>query len=147
GSAILRELRLRLGAQLHRLLQPRARAIVREAVGGSRPGEAQAPGLGHRQETAGGWRAADRLPLPRGDLLAAAAQGRDDHGQQPIQWLAHGRLVARPLTAPIRSRRRPGPIRPSLRLPWFSGISWLVGLAGSPKIASGFAHNGARKSP
>src|SRR5205823_11190865 len=46
-----------------------------------------------------GRRAANRLPLPRRNLLAAAIEGRHDHGQQPVQWLAHGRLVARPLTA------------------------------------------------
>ena len=37
--AILRELRLRLGAQLHRLLQPRGRQADRRAVGRGRPGK------------------------------------------------------------------------------------------------------------
>ena len=46
----LRALRLRLGAQLHQLLQPRARKDVRAAIDGARPGKAQEAGLGDRPQ-------------------------------------------------------------------------------------------------
>jgi peptide/nickel transport system substrate-binding protein len=59
--------------------------------------QASAPRLGDRQELAGGRGAPDHLSHPPRNLPAAAAQGADHHGQQPIQWLAHGRRVARPL--------------------------------------------------
>ena len=63
--------------------------------------------------------AADHLSLPRRDLLAAATQGRHDHGQQPIQWLAHGRLVARPIVwvAGLRLSRTAGFSAPFRSLP------------------------------
>ena len=59
--ATLRELRLRRGAQLHRLLQSRARQAGRPAIDGSRPGEAQAAGVGDRAQAGGGRRPADDL--------------------------------------------------------------------------------------
>ena len=54
---ILRELRLRLGAQLHRLLQPRGRQADRPAVDRDRSGEAAPAGVGDRAATGGGRRA------------------------------------------------------------------------------------------
>ena len=73
--AVLRELRLRRGAQLHRLLQSRGRQAGRPAIDGSRPGKAQAAGVGDREEAGGGRRPAGHL-LPRGgDLPAAQVKG------------------------------------------------------------------------
>ena len=48
--AILRELRLRLRPQLHRLLQSRDRQADRPAIDGGRPGKAQEAGLGDRAQ-------------------------------------------------------------------------------------------------
>ncbi len=50
---------------------------------------------GGRAEAGGGWRPADHLLRPPRYLLAAAGEGVDADGQQPLQWLAHGRRVAR----------------------------------------------------
>ena len=83
--------------QLYRPLQRRAREAFRRAVVNGRSGEAPPARLGDRQETAGGRGAPDHLSHPTRNLPAAAAQGADHHGQQPIQWLAYGRRVARPL--------------------------------------------------
>ena len=78
-QTVLRELRLRRGAQLHRLLQSRGRQADRPAIDGGRPGKAQAAGLGDRAEAGRGRRPADHLLQPRGgDLLAALGQGADD---------------------------------------------------------------------
>ena len=57
--AALRELRLRRGRQLQRLLQPGGRQADRPAIDGAEPGEAQAAGLG------------DRAPPDRGRRQAA----------------------------------------------------------------------------
>ena len=66
-SVVLRELFLRIGAQLHQLLQQGNRKAVRPAVGRNRHGQAQEAGLGNRQEAAGGRGAADHLPQPHRD--------------------------------------------------------------------------------
>jgi peptide/nickel transport system substrate-binding protein len=50
-----------------------------------------------RKGGGGGRRAPDHLPHPCGYLHAAPSQRADHHGQQPVQWLAHGRRLARPL--------------------------------------------------
>jgi hypothetical protein len=64
----LRALRLRLGAQLHQLLQSRA---GRAAVDRARPDKTQAAGLGDRPPTDRGRGAPDDLQLPAGDLPIA----------------------------------------------------------------------------
>jgi peptide/nickel transport system substrate-binding protein len=79
---VLRELFLRLGAELHELLQQGHRKAVRRAVAGNGRPEAQEAGLGDRQEVAGGRRPSDHLPQPPGHLLAALCQGRHHHGEQ-----------------------------------------------------------------
>ena len=58
--------------------------------------------LGNRQEIAGGRCAADPFPQPLRDLLAAATEGADDHGQQPVQRLAHGGCLAREIAESFR---------------------------------------------
>ena len=62
---VLRELFLRLGAQLHQLLQQGHREAVRPAIGRDRRRQAQEAGLGYRQEAAGRRRPPDHLPRPR----------------------------------------------------------------------------------
>ena len=62
---VLRELFLRLGAQLHQLLQQGDREAVRPAIAGDRRRQAQEAGLGDRQEAAGGRGAPDHLPRAR----------------------------------------------------------------------------------
>ena len=62
---VLRELRLRLAAQLHALLQQGPAEAVRPAVAGNRPRQAQEAGVGDRQEDPGGRGAADPVPRPR----------------------------------------------------------------------------------
>ena len=57
-QAVLRELCLRLGTQLHQLLQQGHREAVRRAIGRNRPRQAQEAGVGDRQEAAGGRRPA-----------------------------------------------------------------------------------------
>ena len=85
--AVLRELRLRLGPQLQRLLQSRDRQAVRPAIDGSRPGKAQASWSGR---SSAGWprTAPGRCSItPLGDLLAALRQGLRADGQQHLQRL------------------------------------------------------------
>ena len=62
GRGILRELRFRLAAQLHQLLQPRGRQIDRPAIGGGQYREAQEAGMGDRAQT-------DRRRCPPDPLL------------------------------------------------------------------------------
>ena len=83
----------------HRLLQSRNRQTVRPAVDGSRSAKSAKQLV---------WQIDARLqqdgarPViylqPRCHLLAALRQRADDHGQQHLQWLAHGRRLARSLT-------------------------------------------------
>ena len=69
-QAFYENYRLRLGAQLHPLLQQGPAEAVRQAVAGDRRRQAQEAGLGDRQEAAGGRGAADplctRAPAPAG---------------------------------------------------------------------------------
>ena len=108
---VLRKLLLRLGAQLHQLLQQGHREAVRPAIGGNRRREAQEAGVGDRQEAAGGRGAPDHLPRPHGHLLAALREGRHRHDEQLLQRLSlRGRVagqVARRAggqTLPARSK-------------------------------------------
>jgi len=57
--------------------------------------KAPAPGFRNRPKIAGGLRPADPFPQPVRNMPAAAAEGADDYGQQPVQWLAHGGCLAR----------------------------------------------------
>src|SRR5690348_16638743 len=57
--------------------------------------EAQKTGVGHRLQTSARLGASGHLSFASGNLLAAAGQGADDDDQQPIQWLAVRRFVAR----------------------------------------------------
>ena len=84
----VRELRLRLAAQLQQLLRRRDDQAVPGAVARARPREAPADGVGHRPQAAGRDRAADHLLRPRRRLLAAAGQERDAAHQQHLQQLA-----------------------------------------------------------
>ena len=72
---------------------------------GGRPAEAEITGVGDRTETGGGRRTADHLLQSRRDLLAARGQRADGHGQQHLQWLAHGRRLARPVNVRQMLRR------------------------------------------
>ncbi|MCS3885405.1 peptide/nickel transport system substrate-binding protein [Bradyrhizobium elkanii] len=81
---VLRELCLRLGAELHQLLQQGDREAVRPAVGRDQHRQAQEAGLGDRQEAAGRRRASDHLPCPHRHLLAALREECHDHVQQLI---------------------------------------------------------------
>ena len=65
----LRELRLRRGRQLQRLLQPRGRQTDRPAIDGAGPGKAQAARLGDRAAADRGRRQAADLLQPRRHLL------------------------------------------------------------------------------
>ena len=60
--ALVRELRLRLAAQLQQLLRSGDDQAVRGAVARARPREAPEDGVGHRPQAAGGDRPADHLP-------------------------------------------------------------------------------------
>ena len=82
---LLRELRLRFGKQLRRLLQPGDRQAVRPAIDGGRPGKAQEDGLGDRAPAGRGCRAPGALPQPLGDLLASLREGLHADGQQHLQ--------------------------------------------------------------
>jgi TnpA family transposase len=84
----LRALRLRLGAQLHELLQPRARKDVRPAVGRARPGEAQEIGLGDRPPAAGRRCPANHLSISPGHLPLPPRARHHGDGQQHLQRLA-----------------------------------------------------------
>ena len=55
-------------------------------------------GVGDRPTTAARRRPADHLLLLGRDLLAALCQGLHDHGQQHLQWLAHGGRLARQMS-------------------------------------------------
>jgi hypothetical protein len=92
------DVRLRFAAQLHRLLQSRARTVVRSAINGSQPGNASEAGVGDRKKAGGGRGPPDHLLQPLRLLLAAAGEGLDDDGQQHHQQLAHGGRLARPVT-------------------------------------------------
>ena len=76
GPEFLRELRLRLGAQLHRLLQSRdwSKLFDQQSMD-DRPGQAPEAGVGDRPEAAGGRRAADHLSARVRHVLAAAVKG------------------------------------------------------------------------
>src|ERR1700730_6426089 len=91
----LRALRLRLGAQLHQLLQPRAREDVRAAVDRARPGKAQEIGLGDRPPADGRRRPTDPLQLPPWYLPLPAGARDNDNDQQPLQRLALRQRPAR----------------------------------------------------
>ena len=93
----LRELRLRCGAQLHRLLQSRDRQADRPAIDRARPGKAQEAGLGDRTQAGRGRRPADHLLLPRAAPAGSPGARADDHGQQHLQRLALRGCVARPI--------------------------------------------------
>src|SRR6266852_7247989 len=58
--------------------------------------------MGDRAEVSGRRRPADHLLRPPRELLAALHQGVDDHGQQHLQRLAHGRRLARQIRAAAR---------------------------------------------
>ena len=88
--ATLRELRLWFAAQLHRLLQSRARTIVRSPINGSQSGNASEAGLGDRKKAGRGRGPSDHLLQPLRLLLAAAGEGLDDDGQQHHQQLSYG---------------------------------------------------------
>src|SRR5262249_1565385 len=103
GRLFLRALRLRLGAQLHQLLQPRARENVRAAVDRARSDKTQAVGLGDRPTAAGGRGAADDLQLPAGDMSIASGARGHEGGQQPLQWLAFRGYMARPIVPEFRT--------------------------------------------
>ena len=96
GPAILRELHLRRGAQLHRLLQPRGRQAGRPAIGRSRSDKRKQ--LVWEIETQAG-----RGRRPAGDLLPARRQtaapqvkGLTIMVEQHLQRLALRRPLARP---------------------------------------------------
>jgi peptide/nickel transport system substrate-binding protein len=68
------------------------------------PEKTQGAGMGHRCPPATRRCKAGYLPHPRGDVLASAAQGSDDNGQQYVQRLAaRGRLGGK-VTSPISAR-------------------------------------------
>jgi peptide/nickel transport system substrate-binding protein len=67
-------------------------------VNGGRSGEAQEAGLGYPLQTAAGHGAASHLSPARCDLLAARGQRAHDDDEQPIQWLAFRRRLARQVT-------------------------------------------------
>ncbi len=71
GSGIVRKLRLRGSAQLHRLLQSRDRQADRPAIGRVGYREAQAAGLGHRTQASAGGCPADPVLPTRRELRAA----------------------------------------------------------------------------
>ena len=98
GRLFLSELRVQLGAQLHGLLRQGVRQDGRPAIDGSRSGQAQKAGVGHRPQAAGGSGAPDHLSPARRDLLAARGQRADDDDQQPVQWLALRRRLARQIS-------------------------------------------------
>ena len=91
---LLRELRLQVGPQLHRLLQPRDRGPVRQAVGGKRSRQAPGDRARDRRPPAGRRRpSADQLE-PVHDLPAALRQGLHQHGEQHLQRLPLRRRLA-----------------------------------------------------
>jgi MarR-like DNA-binding transcriptional regulator SgrR of sgrS sRNA len=57
-----------------------------------KPGRPYLDGIDY---TIRGRRPADHFLRPPGDLLAAPAEGADDHGQQHLQWRPHGRPLTR----------------------------------------------------
>ena len=61
--------------------------------------------LADRKISRRGWRAADHLPPALGDLLLSAGEGHHGRGEQPLQYVAHGGRLARPLTM-RRTKRR-----------------------------------------
>jgi ABC-type transport system substrate-binding protein len=69
--------------------------VDRQSMETDRPGAAQNAGVGDRKEIGRGRRPANPLLPPRHDLLAAAGEGADDHGQQYLQRLALRRPLAR----------------------------------------------------
>ena len=98
GPVVLRELRLRLAAQLHALLQQGPAEAVRPAVAGNRPRQAQETGVGDRQEDPGGRGAADPVPRPDRHLLEALRQEHDRDDQQRLQRLSLRGRVARQIS-------------------------------------------------
>jgi peptide/nickel transport system substrate-binding protein len=94
---VLRNLRVGRRAQLRRLLQPGDREADRPAIDGSGPGEAAGAGLGGRTPAGRGRLAAGAALLAVCDMQAEAAQRARDDDQQPLQRLADGRRLARPL--------------------------------------------------
>src|SRR5262249_6181614 len=86
---------VRIGPQLHGLLQSSTRGSVSPTVARGRPGETQTAGLEHRHDIAARGSAAGDLPYARRDLLASVGEGSDDNGKQHGQRLAHGRRLAR----------------------------------------------------
>ena len=77
---------------------PEVDKLIDRAIGRGRPGKAQKAGMGDRKAVGRGRRPADHLLSARRDLHAALCQGADDHGQQHLQRLSHGRRLARQIT-------------------------------------------------
>jgi peptide/nickel transport system substrate-binding protein len=75
GRGVLRDLFLRLGAQLHELLQSRDREAVRPAVAHGRHCGTPEAGLGDRQEAAGRRRPPRHPARPGRHLLAPGVKG------------------------------------------------------------------------
>ena len=112
GPAILREFRVRLRAQLHRLLQPRGRQADRPAIDARAIVDKRRQivwEIERRLAEDGG--AAGNLLPGLGGLLAALLQGPHDDGQRQLQRLASGGCLARPVGPywpEIQAARRAG---------------------------------------
>jgi peptide/nickel transport system substrate-binding protein len=89
-----RELHLRVGTQLHRLLQQRGRQSHLRSIAGDRPGEAQADPLGSRAQDRRGRSASDHPAQQGSDVLGSACEGRNESHQLALQLLAHGACLA-----------------------------------------------------
>ena len=82
---------------------PESRQADRAAIDRGRPGTAQAAACGQIERRLAEDGARPIIFYDRGaNLLAALGQGADDHGQQHLQRLAHGRRLARQINAPAR---------------------------------------------
>src|SRR6185437_15995711 len=91
---VLRDLRLRLRAQLHQLLQPRAREEIPRAIADDRRREAPRAGVADRQGAAGRRRPPGARPRLGRDLLVPAGEGHPHGDQRDLQSLADGGRLA-----------------------------------------------------
>ena len=94
GRQLLRELCLRLGAQLHQVLQSGGGEADRPAIARDRSRQAQAAGVGGGEEARRGRGAADHHAGRRRPMLAALRQELRPAPQRHLQQLALRRRVA-----------------------------------------------------
>src|ERR1700746_3551982 len=101
--------------------------------------------MGDRKEVGEGRYRAGYLLWSFRDLLAAAGEGADADGQQPLQRLAHGRRLARPSS--LKAQRARGRDRRSPSAATALLAAWAAAAPAVAQKPGGVLHAGHFDSP